>query len=160
MEENRCWKFKKKLFVHLLWGQGVVSDMDTLNTGYIDSLNSLKTADNALDIEKAMKRITNLRNAISNKHPEYMDSITDLDYSLACGAYRINNVKLLEETVQKHYYHDYRFKKLYQLYIEMETANVWNNIVRSNANNLEKTFVRSLGIIIITGVCLSIILRK
>lgn len=134
--------------------------MDQLNAEYIEAVNLLKTADNALDIEKAMKQLTNLRNTISHKYPEYIDSITDMDYNLACGAYRINNTKLLEETVQKHYYHDYRFKKLYQLFVEMETANVWNNIVKSNANNLEKTFVRSLGIIIITGVCLSVILRK
>lgn len=134
--------------------------MGTLNNDYAGEIKIIQTADNMFAIEKSIKNLTQMRNTIQTQHPEYIDSITDIDYYIACGAYRINNVDLFEQTVQKHYYDDPRFKKLYMAFKEMETANVWNNIVKTNASHLEKTFVRSLSVVILTGVCLSLIFRK
>lgn len=134
--------------------------MDTFNKEYYDSVLILQTTNTVRDIEKSLKRLLVLRNKILTQHPEYIDSIVDIDFCLARGAYRINDIELLEKTIQKHYYNDYRFKKLYQIFKEMETANVWNNIVKTNKTQLEKTFVRSLSVIIITCACLSVIFRK
>lgn len=134
--------------------------MDALNHKYVESIRLVQTADNMRDIEKALKELLHLRHRMLAEHPENIDSITDINYYIARGAYRVNNTALFEQTIQQHYYDDYRFKVLYQTFREMETANVWNNIVRMNALNLEKTFVRSLSVIILTGVCLSLVVRK
>lgn len=134
--------------------------MDSYNLEYLENVDSIKKADNIFAIEKSIKSLTNLRNKITIDHPEYFDSIIDIDYQLARGAFRINNPDLFEETVQKHYYYDFRFKKLYQLFRDMQTANVWNNIAAMNASKLEKTFIRSLSLVILTGVCISLLLRK
>ncbi|WBR61455.1 hypothetical protein [Drosophila suzukii associated hytrosavirus 1] len=131
-----------------------------LNREYAEDVRIIQIGDNLRDIEKAIRNLMQLRNVILSKHPEYIVSITDIDFYIANGAYRINDVTLFEQTVQKHYYDDYRFKKLYQSYKEIATANVWNNIVKMNATKLEKTFVRSISVIILTGVCLSLIFRK
>lgn len=133
---------------------------DDFNADYFQKVDILQNANNALDIEKAINNLINLRTYIVANFPEFIVSTTDIDYHIACGAYRVNNVKLLEQIVQQHYYNDYRFKILYQSFREMETANVWNNIVKANANNLEKTFVRSLSVVILTCVCLSLVFRK
>lgn len=134
--------------------------MDNINTEYLQDVRSIQVSDNVRDLEKSMSSLSNIRNIVLAHHPEFIDSIKDIDYHLACGAYRINNVDLFEQTVQKHYYDDYRFKKLYQSFKEMETANVWNGIVKKNANDLERKFVRSLSVVILTCVCLSLVFRK
>lgn len=134
--------------------------MDNYNAIYVDDVKTVQTANNTLDIENAIKSLTSLRNNILQNHPEYIESIADIDYTIACAAYRINNVQLFETTIQKHYYDDTRFKRLYQNYRDVEITNVWNDVVKKKASNLEKTFVRSLSVVILTGVCLSVILRK
>lgn len=134
--------------------------MPELNRQYFDVISSLQMADNASTVEKSIKNLLQLRQYILTNYPEYLDSITDVDYNLACAAFRINNVELFERVVQRHYYDDSRFKRLYQIFLDVETTNAWKHIVQSNATNLEKTFVRSLSIIILTGVCISLVLRK
>lgn len=134
--------------------------MDIYNVEYMNDVQTIHKADNSFDIEKSIKNLIQLRNNLLYHHPEYMDSIIDIDFIIACAAYRINDVQLLESTIQKHYYADYRFKKLYQAFYAVETANVFKDIVHKNAHNMEKTFVRSLSVIILTGICLSFILRQ
>lgn len=131
-----------------------------LNSEYMEDIKIVHTADNTLDIEKSIRNLIQLRNRIMQQYPEYIDSITDIDFALASAAYRINNVDLLETTIQKHYYNDQRFKRLYQNFRDVETANVWNNVIDRNARNMERTFIRSLSIVILTGICLTVILRK
>lgn len=134
--------------------------MENINREYCENIHIIKTSQNTREIEKSIKRLVNLRNYILTSYPEYIESIIDIDYRLACAAYRINKIDLFEQCVQKHYYGDYRFKKLYQLYREVETTNIWNNIVKENATRLERTFVRSISLIIITTICLSLAFRK
>lgn len=134
--------------------------MDNLNVEYIDEVKEIQTANNVHDIEKSIKNLQSLQTHIVNNYPEFIDSITDIDYHIACGAFRVNNIHLFEQTIQKHYYNDYRFKKLYGHFQEVATTNVWNDIIKSNTTNLERTFVRSLSVVILTCVCLSLILRK
>lgn len=130
------------------------------NIDYANEVRLLQTSDNARDIQKAIKYLQHLHNYLQVHFPEFVESLADIDYYIACGAFRVNNVKLFESIIQQHYYDDSRFKKLYILFREMQTTNIWNNIVKTNASHLEKTFIRSLSLIIIAGVCVSIILRK
>lgn len=134
--------------------------MDVYNKEYIENIKTVHTADNTFDIEESIKNLSTLRNDIFEHNPEFIESIVDIDYGIACAAYRINNVELFEDIIKRHYYDDIRFKKLYQKFREVEMANVWNEVVQRNANKLEKTFVRSLSIVILTGLSLAIILRK
>lgn len=134
--------------------------MDSINDDYFKDVNLIQTAKGSRQIEKAIKGLMHLRNTVVERYPELIDSVADIDYHLACAAYRINNINLFEQTVQIHYYDDYRFKNLYQSFLEMETANVWNNIIKANASNLEKTFVRSLSVVILTCICLSLAFRN
>lgn len=134
--------------------------MSTMNDQYAENVRIVQWGKNADEIERAMNRLLHIRDELVAHHPEYLDGITDIDFYVACAAYRINNVQQFEQMVQRHYYDDARFKRLYRSHLEVETTNVWRNIVRENANNMEKTFVRSLSIIILTGICVSIIMRK
>lgn len=134
--------------------------MDNLNVEYFDGVKAIQTANNMHDIDKSIKNLQSLQVQIVNNYPEFLDSIIDIDYHIACGAYRINNIDLFEHTIQKHYYNDYRFKKLYSLFQDVTAANVWNDIIKSNTTNLERTFVRSLSVVILTCVCLSLVMRK
>lgn len=134
--------------------------MDYVDQNYYTAVHSIQTADNVRELEKSISTLTFIRQLVLFGYPEFLDSLKDIDYHIACGAYRINNVPLFEKTIQRHYYDDYRFKKLYKTFTEMQTANVWNGIVKKNANDLQKTFVRSLSVVILTGVCLSLVFRK
>lgn len=134
--------------------------MYSLNFEYYDDTRTIQVGDNSRDIEKAIKNLIHMRNMLIANFPEYTESITDVDFQIATGAYRVNNINLFEETIQTHYTDDYRFKKLYQSFVETQTANVWNNIVKANATNLERTFVRALSLVILTCVCVSLVVRK
>lgn len=134
--------------------------MDTINNQYLNVVQTIHTSDKASNIEEAIRDLMHMQTYLLKHHPEFIDSITDVDYHLACAAFRINRIKQFEKLVQRHYYDDFRFKRLYQSFLAVETTNAWNNIIKSNASNMEKTFVRSLSVIILTGVCLSLILRK
>lgn len=134
--------------------------MDPLNSEFFENVKIMQNTNDTRDIEKSIKILNNVRDSIVAHHPEYIDSISDIDYRLACAAFRVNNTELLEENVQRHYHNDHRFKKLYQMFHEVETTNVWNSIVRANAKNMEKTFVRSLGLIAVTIICVSLLNRK
>lgn len=134
--------------------------MDSCNEEFFKYIHIIQTTNDIRDINKSIKKLIHLRDKILIEHPEYIESINDIDYRLSCAAYRINDNDLLEKNIQKHYYNDYRFKKLYHLFNEMKTISTWNNIVKSNATRLQKTFIRSLGIIILTCVCLTLAVRK
>ena len=134
--------------------------MEVFNRQYAENIQNLQTATNAQTIMISMKNLIVLRNTLMTDYPEYLDSITDTDYFIARGAFRIKDVDRFEETIQRHYYDDARFKRLYQLFVNAQTENIWRNVVRVNAKNLEKTFVRSLSVIILTGICISILVRK
>lgn len=127
---------------------------------YAESIRAVQQADNALDIERAIKTLIQLRTTLQTYYPESMDSITDIDYYIACGAFRLNNSAQFEDVVQRHYYDDSRFKRLYQIYMDVKTTNDWRHIVKTNASHLEKTFIRSLSVVILTGICISLVLRK
>lgn len=127
---------------------------------YAENIRIVQLGNNADDIERAMNKLLQLRSYLLQIHPEYLDTIADVDFYIACAAYRTNNVSQFEQVVQRHYYDDVRFKRLYRSYLEVETTNVWKNIVRENANNMEKSFIRSLSIIILTGICVSVLMRK
>lgn len=137
-----------------------MDDIHGLNSQYISVVHTIHNTDSANIIDKSMKSLNNIQSYIRQHHPEFIESITDIDYQLACAAFRINKTEQFEQVVQQHYFDDYRFKRLYQTFIEAETTNAWKNIIKSNAQNMEKTFVRSLSVIILTGVCVSLFLRK
>lgn len=134
--------------------------MNNANKDYYSAVYTIQTADNVLELNKALSNLSYLKKLIMFGRPEFIDSLKDIDYYIACGAYRINDKNLFEKTIQLHYYDDYRFKKLYKTYKEMETTNAWNGIVKKNATALEKTFVRSLSVVILTCVCVSLVFRK
>lgn len=131
-----------------------------MNEQYAENIRAVQLGNNADDIERAMNNLLHLRSHLLETHPEYLEAITDVDFYIACAAYRTNKVAQFEQMVQRHYYDDVRFKRLYRSHLEVETTNVWKNIVRENANNMEKTFIRSLSVIILTGICVSVIMRK
>lgn len=133
--------------------------MDVANDEYMRTVAVVRTGENARDIERGIRDLMQVRNYITANYPELVESVADIDYYIANAAYRINNVPLMESMIQKHYYADHRFKKLYRTHRETETANVWHNIVRSNADDLQKTFVRSLSCVILTCIVVSIICR-
>lgn len=136
------------------------SSTSLLNEKYGDYVQAVVLAQKASEIRHVLRQLQQLRVTIEEQHPEYIDSLNDIDYYIATAAYRINDADLFESTVQRHYYDDARFKKLYQSYVDAETTNAWNNIVKANSNNLERTFIRSLSVVILAGIGISIILRK
>lgn len=134
--------------------------MDTLNSEYFENYHKIKYNDDMYNVEKSINNMIILRNELIKHHPEYRDAITDIDYLICRGSYRINNIKLIEEIIPKYHNTDYRFKKLYHMLMEIETANVWRNVIEENNERRSKIFLRASSVIILTGALLCVIFRK
>lgn len=129
------------------------------NNRYLWDVDVIKRGDTTVEINKAIRSLTELREKIKGTHPEYTESIVDVDFYITVGAYRTNNKKLFESLVQRHM-NDTRFKKQYQYYVRVETENLWSSVIDYNKHQMQKTFVRSMGLIFTTALLLSIIMRK
>lgn len=126
---------------------------------YSSLVDKIQTSNDPDEIELTVKHLIKLRENIEEYNPQFIDSIVDIDFWIACGAYRVNDSRKIEQTVQKHH-NDSRFKYLYHKFWNMEITNSWQQIIKNNSDNLQKTFVRTISVFLLTGVCLSLAFRK